>query len=94
MAMTNSAQNVISKSGQLMKTLLDLEGQIEQIDTLVNGTPNYAAQITDENIATIPSFVDAGLTAQEVLDTIYLLKTARAAWMSNLPSATMMANLH
>ena len=91
--MNSSIQNVISKTSQLCKTMLDLEGQIEQIDTLVNGTPQYVAQITDENIATVPSFAQAGITAAEVLAAIYCIKTARAAFMANLPAVTIVANL-
>ena len=93
MAMSSAIQNTISETSRICKLLLDLEGEINQVDTLVNGTPNYTAQITDENIATVPSLISAGLTAQQVLDAIYCIKTARAAFVSNLPAVTMLAHI-
>ena len=87
-------QNLISKTGLVCKDLLELMGTIERIDILYSGTPNWAALITDREIATVPSFVAAGLTAQRVADAIYQIKMVRnQVTTGNLPTLVLMAEL-
>lgn len=86
-------QNLVSKVGQLCAQLLDMSGEIEQIDVLFNGDANWDALITDVTLATVPSFEAAGITATNVADAIFILKTARAAAYANLPAAVIMGNL-
>jgi hypothetical protein len=93
MAMTVAHQNAISVAGKLAKAMLMLEGEINQLDVLVNGVTQYGNAITDADILAIPIFAGAGLTKQQFLDTVYVLKMARDAFMANLPSVTVLAHL-
>lgn len=87
-------QNLISKAASLSSRFRELRTEIEDVDTLFNGTPNYAAGITDQTIATVQSLVDAGLTAQDVADDIFILKTANlVAEQNNIAAFIKMANL-
>lgn len=94
MALGAPQQNLVTEVGQLCAQLLEMSGQIEQIDVLFNGAEaNWDALITDAELATIPSFDGAGITAANVADAIFILKTARAAAYSNLPAVVIMGNL-
>lgn len=86
-------QNLIIKAGNKCRTLLDMLSEIEQIDILYNGDPDWDSLITDETIGQVGVFAAAQLTAQNVADAIFTLKTVRAAVLSNLPPIVVMANL-
>lgn len=86
-------QDLVSRVGTLCKQLLEMSGEVEQIDVLFNGDANWDALITDATIANVPSFDAAGITAANVADAIFILKTARAAAYSNLPAVVIMGNL-
>lgn len=86
-------QNLVSKTGQLCSRLLEMKGTIDQIDVLYSGSPNWDSLITDGEIAEVPSFVEAGLTAANVADAVYILKLIRDNVNSNLPAIVMLANL-
>ena len=87
-------QNLISKTGNVCKALVELMDDIERIDILYSGAPNWDALITDEAIATVPSFVAAGLTAQTVADAIYQIKLVRQQITTgNLPAMVLMGEL-
>lgn len=85
--------NRITQISNLAKEALLMEGQINQIDILFNGVPNWAALVTQPNIDAIGSFKSAGLTAQNVLDAIYILKQMRVQILANLPALVELANL-
>lgn len=76
-------QNLISRAASLARQFHAMSEDISDIDMLFNGAPNYAAGITDQAIAEVPSFVQAGLTAQDVADVIFILKTANAIPAAN-----------
>lgn len=87
-------QNMISKTGSVCKALLELMNQIERIDILYSGAPNWDDLITNEAIATVPSFVAAGLTATIVADAVYQIKLIRQQVLGgNLPAMVLMAEL-
>ena len=87
-------QNMISRTGQVCKALFDLMDDIERIDILYSGAPSWDDLITNEEIATVPSFVAAGLTAQIVADAIYQIKAVRTqVTTGNLPALVLMAEL-
>ena len=87
-------QNLISNTGAVCKTLTELMDDIERIDILYSGVPNWAALITDETIDTVPSFVAAGLTAQIVADAIYQIKLIRQqVTTGNLPAMVLIGEL-
>ena len=87
-------QNLISKTGTVCKQLVELMDDIEHIDILYSGSPNWDDLITDEAIATVPSFVAAGLTAQTVADAIYQIKLVRQQITTgNLPAMVLMGEL-
>ena len=86
-------QNLVSKTGQLCKQLLEMKGVIDQIDVLYSGTPNWDDLITQGEIDEVPSFLETGLTAINVADAVYILKLVRDNVNSNLVAMTMLANL-
>lgn len=87
-------QNLISRTGQVCKALFDLMDDIERIDILYSGAPNWDDLITDEAIGTVPSFVAAGLTAAIVADAIYQVKLVRQQVITgNLPAMVLLAEL-
>lgn len=87
-------QNLISRTGQVCKTLVELMDDIERIDILYSGAPNWDDLITDEAIGTVPSFVAAGLTAAIVADAIYQVKLVRQQVITgNLPAMVLLAEL-
>lgn len=86
-------QNLVSKAGQLCSQLLEMKGTIDQIDVLYSGSPNWDDLITQGEIDEVGSFAEAGLTAANVADAVYILKLIRDNINSNLPAMVMMANL-
>lgn len=86
-------QNLISKAGNLCEQLLKMTGPINQIDVLYSGTPNWDDLITQNEIDEVDSFAEAGLTAANVADAVYILKLVRDNVNSNLPAMVMLANL-
>jgi hypothetical protein len=87
-------QNMISRTGQVCKNLFDLMDDIERIDILYSGSPNWDELITNETIATVPSFVAAGLTAAILSDAIYQIKLVRQqVTTGNLPAMGLLAEL-
>ncbi len=87
-------QNSISKTGQVCKVLVELMDDIERIDILYSGSPNWDELITNDEIATVPSFIAAGLTAATVADAIYQIKLVRQQVVTgNLPAMVLMGEL-
>jgi hypothetical protein len=80
MALNSHQSNFISDSAQIAKKLLDLEGQLDQLNVLWAGSPNYKAGIIQADIDLIPGFT--GLT------------TSAAGTVGTLPDAEFaMANI-
>lgn len=87
-------QNLISKTGNVCRALLAVMADIEQIDILYSGAPGWDNLITDQEIATVPSFAAAGLTAAQVADAIYQIKLIRQqVTTGNLPAMVLLAQL-
>ena len=94
MALAAPQQNLITNVGIVSRALLDLQDDIEQIDILYNGTPDWDTLITDQEIDGVPSFAAVGLTAQGVADAIYQLNQVRTIVNSgNLPALVLLAQL-
>ncbi len=92
--MDSPQQNAISRLGNIAKVFLDIEGDINQLDVLLNGDTDWISLMTQEEIDSVPSFHAAGLTAQNVADFMYLAKTARVQMVGvNLPATIMLANI-
>lgn len=60
--MNPAQQNFITRVGQQARRAHDLYALSEELDTLFNGTPNYSALITQNEIDSVPSFQQAGIT--------------------------------
>lgn len=87
-------QDLISKAGKACQALLDIQGDIQIIDVLYNGTPNWDVLITDEEIGDVGSFAAVGLTATDVADAIYQLNLIRTQVQTgNLPAMIKLAQL-
>jgi hypothetical protein len=92
--MNPAQQDLISKTSKIARTFLDLQGQIQEIDTLYNGAPNYAALITDETIVEVPSIAQSGVTAAQIATGVYVIKTMRETLMNtDLPAIVVVANI-
>lgn len=92
--MNAAQQNLISNVGAVCKTLTELMDDIERIDILYSGSPNWDDLITDQAIATVPSFVAAGLTAALVADAVYQIKLVRQQITTgNLPAMVLLGEL-
>lgn len=90
MVLDGLQQDVISFTGQLAQTWMqNMDGKIEQMDTLVNGAAQILVNVTDDDVKTV--FPD--LTKQQILDVIYVMKLARNDIRGNLPSVVLLANL-
>jgi len=83
----------ISTLSNIIKAFAAVDADIEIMDVLLNGDANWAALITQQAVDDIPLFAAAGLTAQNILDALYLAKTARAAWRANLPAFAALESL-
>jgi hypothetical protein len=87
-------QNLIIKTGKVCKEVLELQGVIEQIDILYNGSPNWDEIMTDEEIQEVPLFAEMGITAQTVADGIYQLSQLKQLVLTgNLPALVLLAQL-
>ncbi len=87
-------QNLISRVAQQARKAKDLMALTEEIDILLNGTPNYAALITQEEIDSVPSFHAAGLTVNQLMGAVYILKMINQQISTNdFPALVVLANL-
>lgn len=94
MALATPQQNLLINAGKVCKAILELQSQIEQVDILYNGSPNWDELITDEEIAGVPFLAEHGLTAQAVADAIYQINQIRAQVVGgNLPAMVLLAQL-
>jgi hypothetical protein len=91
--MNSAYQNFISDVSNKCKTELDIYGDLAQINVLWAGSPNYDALITQIEIDTVPSFLGAGLTTQQLADATYALEQIRTILTNALPALTVLANL-
>jgi hypothetical protein len=86
MALEAPQTNQITILSDIMRKFGDMETDIESMDVLFNGESDWAALVTQEAVDAIPVYAATGLTAQNILDGIFLAKTAREAWRANLPA--------
>lgn len=83
----------IQRIGNIARMLLGIEGEINQLDILFNGDSNWAALITQEAVDAIPQLAAAGLTAQNIIDALYVLKQVRIQTMTvNLPALVALSH--
>jgi hypothetical protein len=93
MALEAPQLNQVTVLSNIMKQFGALDAEIEDMDVLFNGDADWAALVTQEAVNAVPSFAAAGLTAANILDALYLAKTARAAWRANLPAMVALKSL-
>jgi len=93
MPMSDAHQNFISQTSYRAKVLLDQVGPLAQLNVLWAGSPDYDTAITQEEINSVPSFVGAGLTVQQVADAEYVLASILTSINNALVALTMLANL-
>lgn len=85
--------NFINRAGNYAKAELDLYGKLTEQNVLWAGSPDYDARITQQEIDSVPSFVAAGLTAQQLADAVYALEQIRGILTNAMPALTVLANL-
>ena len=87
-------QNLVSRTGQVCRKLLDLMADMERIDVLYSGSADWDSLITNEALAEVPSFAAAGITATTVADAVYQIKLIRQQVMTgNLAAMMQMGEL-
>ena len=90
MTMNAVQQNIISTASRVIKIVLAEEGTIGQIDVL---NEEFKAEMTTENIQTIPSFAEMELTSEDVQAGIAILKACAAALGLNTVAVAKLGNL-
>lgn len=93
MAMSTVHQNFISRTSYTSKRLLELYGELQQLNTLWAGSPDYDAEITQADIDSVPSFADAELTTAVLGDAEFALATIMGTITSALPALVEVAAL-
>lgn len=73
--------------------MLSRLGPLLELNTLWAGSPNYDALITQAEIDSVPAFVDAGLTAQELADGLFALAVIKDTINNALPALTVLARM-
>lgn len=91
--MNASHQNFISDTSNAARKLLDMIGELSQLDVLWSGTPNYDGLITQGEIDTVPGFTGAGLTTTHLADAEFALATIKGTLNGALPALTVLARL-
>ncbi len=92
--MSPELQNLITRIAQAAKTWHAFSVSITDADVLLNDAPAWAAQLTPEAIAAVPSFAAVGLTVADVLATLYILKLMNVLPSANdYPAFVKMANM-
>ena len=86
-------QNFVSKTAQLSREQLARYGDLAQQNVLWAGSPDYAERITQEEIDSVPSFAQAGLTAAQLADAVYALEQIRGVMTNALPALAVLAQL-
>lgn len=83
--------NLVSNTAKACRAILAVMSDIEEIDVLYNGVPDWHTLITNEEVASVPSFAAAGITATTVADAIYQLNQVRSQIVNgNLPAMIQM----
>jgi len=88
--MNTAHQNLISDISYLARALFAEYGRISADDILWTG---WEAQITQEEIDSVPSFLAASLTKQEIVATIYFIKMCKLQMDGDLPAFVKLARL-
>ena len=83
-------QNLISAVARDCREALSHDGEYVQHDILAT---LWDAELTQENIDSVPSFHEAGLTVAQVKTGVYILKQIHVQMNTDLPAMTMLANL-
>lgn len=91
MAFTQAESNFVSSSAQTAKALLNLEGQLDQLNVLWAGSPGYNTSITQGDLDSVASF--SGLTTTQLGDAEFAMATILTTIKNALPALTVVANL-
>ena len=67
-------QNFISRVANQARLLRDSQALSNECDVLYNGTADYDTLITQEQINSVASFANAGLTKTDLDAVVYILK--------------------
>jgi len=86
-------QNFVTKLGQQARVLKTARDACLELTTLYNGTPNWGALITQEEIDSVTSFHAAGLTKAQVDGVIFTMQEINAHILTYLTEFVMLANL-
>lgn len=91
--MNTRQQSFIRDSQTESDFMLSRLGPLLQLNTLWAGSPNYDGLITQQEIDSVPEFVAAGLTVQELADAEFALATIKDTINNALPALTVLAKL-
>lgn len=85
--------NFVETTASAARQLLDMYGDLTVQNTLWAGTPAYNAVIDDTVLATVDSYVAAGLTAARLTDALYALEQVRGALTNALPALAVLGTV-
>lgn len=89
MALTQAEISFIQNTGQAVKGLLAMEGNLDQLNVLWAGAAQYSTEITQNDLTTSPAF--NGLTTQNLADVEFALATVLNTIKAALPAFTTVA---
>lgn len=90
---TQAKTNFVMKSSIAAQALLDLYGDLSVLNVLWAGTPDYAHEITQDDLNSVPAFADAGLTVAQLTEVEYAVGQLVALITSKLPDLSVIANI-
>ncbi len=90
---TQTKINFVNKSAIAAQALLDLYGDLSQLNTLWAGTPDYQHGIVQADLNSVPAFADCGLTVAQLTEVEYAIGQIVGLLSSKLPDLSVLANI-
>lgn len=89
--MTPPEESFVNKTISVVKALMALYGELQELDVLWAGAPAYNSAIDQNAIDSVPAF--AGLTATELSDAEFSLASIKNTITGTLPAFSVLDNL-
>jgi len=93
MALTNAEASFINRSASVAKSLLELYGELAQLDQLWAGAADFDASIVQGDIDGVATYTQSGLTATVLGDAEFAMAGIKTAITNALPALSILANI-
>lgn len=93
MALTNAEASFINRNAQAAKTLLDLYGELIQLDQLYAGAADFDASITQGDLDSVATYTQSGLTTTVIADAQFGMSAIRTSITNMLAALSVLANV-